>query len=324
MNWLEHTRIAHLNPREVDLQDSTYCVPCFASLEPLIRSIEQLGIVNAPVVQERSEALPVPVLGRRRLAAAVELGMSRVEVNIIPADMSAAEGFALAFWDNLGHRNLDTAAAAIVVRRLLKLFPRESVASRFLPALGIPAHGPRIERLNSVGGLETPILQALASGRIQEKTAWILSKVEPVERLELVRLTGGLGLNGNKTHEVIAALFDLSVYRKEPIRKLLDQDSARSILSDHELPIAERATRFRELVRSWKYPDLVIREKEFRNQLENLWVSSRVSVHPAPNFESPQCTIEIRCESPEQAATTVARLRDDSMSKREDAAVGNT
>jgi ParB-like chromosome segregation protein Spo0J len=310
VNWLEHTRNCSLNPQEIDLQDSTYCIPCFSSVEPLVRSVEKLGIVNAPVVQERSGAILTPVLGRRRLLAAVQLGMPQVEVRKISADMPEQDGFALAFWDNLGHRILDAAATALVVKRLLTLFPRQQVASRFLPALGVPAHGPRIERLTAVGGLEMRVLEALASGGLQEKTAWVLSRIQATERLDLLKLTESLGLNANKKHEVIAGLFDISVHRNEPICTLLDRNEARSILSDHDIPVPERAARFRELVRSWKFPERVRRERDFRTQMDSVCASSRVSVCAVPGFESPQCTIEIRCDSPEHAVKTLSCLRD--------------
>jgi ParB-like chromosome segregation protein Spo0J len=192
LKWLANTRTAVLDPHEIDLRDRSYFIPCFADPAPLVKSIDRVGILNPPLLQELPGGTIIPVLGRRRLQAAVHLGISRTEVKIVSDRIPEAEGFAVALWDNLGHRSFDIASTAIVVRRLLDLFPREVVADGFLPFLGVPARGPRLERLRAIGGLEEPVLQSLALGRIQEKSAFILTALSQEEQLSLLELTDGL------------------------------------------------------------------------------------------------------------------------------------
>ena len=78
-----------------------------------------------------------------------------------------------------------------MVRRLLDLIPREVVADDFLPLLGVPARGPRLERLRAVGGLVHPVLQALSLGRIQEKTAFALSALSSEDQVTLLTIGHG-------------------------------------------------------------------------------------------------------------------------------------
>ncbi len=120
------------------LEDQTYLVPCYCDLSALVRSIEKVGVLNDPLVQERADGRVVPVAGRRRLQAAVALGWERVNVKMLPDEMSIADGFALAFWDNAPHRTFDTACTAVVVRRLLELFPREVAARNFCRLWELP------------------------------------------------------------------------------------------------------------------------------------------------------------------------------------------
>ena len=174
MKWLANTRTTLFDPQEIDLRDRTYYIPCFADPAPLVKSLDSVGILNPPLLQELPGGRMIPVLGRRRLQAAVQLGISQTEVKIVSDRIPEAEGFAVALWDNFGHRTFDIASTAVVVRRLLDLLPRDVVADGFLPLLGVPARGPRLERLRAIGGLEEPVLQSLALGRIQEKTAFIL------------------------------------------------------------------------------------------------------------------------------------------------------
>lgn len=308
MKWLANTRTALLDPQEIDLRDRTYFIPCFADPAPLVKSIDSVGILNAPLLQELPGGRVITVLGRRRLQAAVHLGISRTEVKIVSDRIPEAEGFAVALWDNLGHRSFDIASTAVAVRRLLDLVPRDVVANDFLPFLGVPARGPRLERLRAIGGLEEPVLQSVAQGRIQEKTAFILTTLSREEQRALLELTDALGLNANKGAEVIGHLVDLSVFHGKPILTFLHEEEARSIVNDEDTPRPERAARFRRLIRSWKFPELVNSEQEFQEWLRGLPQSEGIFVHPAPGFESRECTVEIRAESREEVERILTKL----------------
>lgn len=303
-----NTGTTFVDPHEIDVLDRTYYIPCFADLTPLAKSIENVGILNPPLLQEQAAGRMVPVLGRRRLQAALQLGISRTEVNIVSDRMSQTEGFVLALWDNLGHRAFDTACTAVVVRRLLDLVPREVVANDFLPLLGVPARGPRLERLRAIGGLDDLVLQALSSGRIQEKTALILSALSSEEQAALLELTEALGMNANRRAEVIGNLYDLSVLHGRPVREFLHEKEALSVIHEEDISVPQRAERFRRLVRSWKFPEIVHSEQEFEAWLRGVPKSDRIVVRPAPGFESRECTVEIRTESREEAERILKSL----------------
>ncbi len=309
MNWLNLTKPTIVDPHTVDLEDNTYLVPCYCDLSALVKSVEKVGLLNSPLVQELADGRMVPVAGRRRLQAAVALGLEEVNARVLPGKMPVEDGFALALWDNIPHRTFDPACMAVVVRRLFELFPREVAAREFLPVLGIPLKGPRLERLRAIGGLEHTVLEALSQGRIHEKTAAILCEVEPETRLELMELMEELRLNANKAAEIISWLFDLSVLEGRPIAELLAGEDARNILSDGDPPVQERAERFRGLIRRWKFPELVNREAEFKEWASHLPPSGRVSVKPTSAFEDPACILEIRAASKNEAQRILRYLK---------------
>lgn len=308
MNWLNHTRSIRLDPRDVDLGDRTYHIPCFEDLGRLTDSIRQAGILNAPVLQERTGRRMISVLGRRRLLAAEAIGLSHVTAKAVPEAMPESEGFLLAFWDNLGHRSFDPAVTAVTVKRLLELFPREIVARRFLPLLGITLRGPRLERLRIIGGLEEPVLPALASAQISEKTANVLADLNPDDRRALLQLSKDLALNSNKAAEIIERLADLSVLHGKSVMNLLESSQAKAILENRGLPVPQRAMRFREMLRTWKFPELVRKEEQFNDWMDKMPHWNKVSVRPTPGFEDEKLTIQIKVESREQAERILARL----------------
>ncbi len=125
----------------------------------------------------------------------------------------------------------------------LEIFPKEEVAVEFLKPLEIPPRGPRLERLRLIGGLEEPVLQALASGRISEKSAAVLVYLGPEDRRAVLDLCDLLKLNTNKTAEVISALWDLSVLHGRSVREWLSDEQVTSVVDSPDMPVPERAER---------------------------------------------------------------------------------
>jgi ParB/RepB/Spo0J family partition protein len=278
-------------------------------MQPLVQSIRTAGIINPPVVQERPDHRFRVVLGRRRLKAASQAGMDPVRVMALAPEVPECEAYALAFWDNVGQRALDKAATAYVVMRLLQLFPKDVAAREFFPALGVPAMGPKIDRLQVIGSLEDNVLERLALGRINEKTAALLALIKPEDRKRLVNLAQDLGLNVNKTEEVLGELFDLSVHSSREIAALLEAEEVRRILENHELPVPEKAVQFRALLHKWKFPEMAERESEFHQRLGRLADRSGVSIRPTPSFEDERCSIQVDVDSWEKAEKLLALIK---------------
>ncbi len=302
-----------MNPNAVDLDDLTYLIPHFSDISALRQSIGRVGLVNAPVVQTSARGGMIPVMGRRRMQCLRELGKSEVPVKVLPEDMPIADGFTLAFWDNAAHRNFDPAARAYIVKRLLELNSRETVASDFLYVLGVAPKGPRLDLLKRIGSMEFSVLKALADARINEKTAALLCDLDSRDRIRVLELMESLRLNTNKIYEVISWLVDLSIVNEKSIDELLAREEVACLLAG-DSPLPERADRFRNLVRSWKFPELTLREQEFHAWARNI-AQPGISVRPAPMFENPECVVEVRVHSLNQAESVIDALKRKEKSK---------
>ena len=70
---LENIKIIKINPEQIDLNNRDFYIPSFESLALLTVSIQNVGILNPPLVKQTSNGLFVPVLGRRRIEALKDL-----------------------------------------------------------------------------------------------------------------------------------------------------------------------------------------------------------------------------------------------------------
>ncbi len=308
MTWLDHIRWTDLEPAHMDLEDRTYYIPCRSDLQGLVRSIRQVGILSPPLLQERSPGRFIPVIGRRRLMAARSLEFTRVHAGVLPETVLEQEGFALAFWDNIATRPFDVGATAVVVRRLLDLFPRITVADLFLPSLGVQPEGPRLERLRAIGGLEEPILAVLSAGKLLEKSAALMALLKPEERLGLLDFTESLGLNANKRAEVIERLFDLSVLHGKGVLEWITDERISAVTGNHELSVPERAAKVREIIKAWKFPELVRSEQAFGSWLARLPQPDGVVVRPSTRFEAERCKMELSGLSREEVERIIRMI----------------
>jgi ParB-like chromosome segregation protein Spo0J len=301
MNLLKNMRTAWINPAQVNFQNLTFSVPSFDVLEPLKASVEQVGILNPPVVKSDENTVFIPILGRRRLQVAATLKFESVEVRIADSSLNNEDGYLMAFWDNLARIKQNPAVKANAIKRLLELFPRETIAKNILPFIETPARGPKLERLRKIGGLENDILEAMSNGRIQEKSAILFAELPPNDRQSLFKVVCNLGLNSNKAFEIISGLFDLSIFWKKPITDLLSDSDAVRILDDPVLSAQEKASEFRDLLKSWKYPYVHEKQMGFEGWAREINPADYIRLRPAQSFEDDSVSIEIRLDSRTEA-----------------------
>lgn len=306
---LNGMRIVTVGPDDADLGDSTYRIPFYGDSGPMRESVRRFGIVNAPVIRQCPDGSWIAVLGRRRLEVAFAVGIDSCEAKALPEEITESEAFALAVWDNLSHRTLDRAAIAVVVRRLLDLFPIGRVAEEFLPALGVPSRGPGIERLRRIGGLPDFILERLASGRLLEKTAALMADLSEDDRNALLLVTDDLALNANKAAEVAESLTDLAVIVNRTIRELLADREWVAILDDPDCGVPEKAERFRMLLRRRKFPEFSAREEEFAEWAAVVREETGAIVRPTRSFEDEGVIVEIATASRREAEALLSRLQ---------------
>jgi ParB-like chromosome segregation protein Spo0J len=301
-------KVEKINPAEVDLEDRSFFFPYFGGKESLRESIRRVGVLSDPVALRTPGGGLIPALGRRRLEAARDVGLETVRCMVADANVPHALVYEWAFWDNLPIRNWEPALRCFVVARLLEFFDPIETADRFLPWLHVQASGPGLERMKAVGSLDLRSLGALASGRIPERTAVILARLEEAERRTILSIIDSLQLNVNRAAEFVERVYDLSVLNGNTVGHWLAREEIRSLVKDAVQPVRQRAQDLRELLEAWKFPERVRRRSDFNAWLNNVSAPTRATVRPAQEDEDESCVITIRARDREEAAMILAAL----------------
>ncbi len=308
MSWRQDTRTLLIDPGEIDLSDRAYYLPCYEDIDDLVESVRQVGFLSQPVVRKNDDGTFIPVLGRRRLYAAVKANLRQADMLEIAPDVGQQTLIDLMFWDNLARIRNNLVCTAVMTRKLTEVFEIGLVAEKYLPWIVVPRKGPRIERLKLLASLDERFLRALWHGKIIEKTAALLAGLTHEERSGMLDFIEYFGWNANKASEILQSIHDISVLEGRSVLATISEASAMLEKQRQDSDIVEKAIRMRTLIRAWKARDLVREEISFEKWLETIVLLPNVQLRHAQSFESQSIILEIKACSKDQAAKLIEKL----------------
>lgn len=308
MSWRQNTRTMTIDPGEIDFSDKTYYLPCYEDIDGLVESVREVGLLNSPLVKKNGQGRLIVVLGRRRLRASVRAQMRELQVLEIDSRVAEETLINLVFWDNLFRIRNNLVSTAVMTSRLLKVFELGIVAERYLPWMGAPSRGPKIERLKSIANLDERSLKALWSGKISEKTATLLTRLTVDERSIMLEFINYFGWNSNKAAEVLQSVYDVSILAGESTSETISKATELTEKQYSGADIIQKANVIRNLIRAWKSTDLAEEEVSFDQWLETLKLPKHIQIRHAQSFESQVLTIETRANSRKDAEQVIEQL----------------
>lgn len=307
--FLPNTRIEVIETTSVNFSDTRFVIPNYEKLDNLISSIRTVGIINDPFVLEDTGSGYVSVLGYRRLLAAGELEMEKITVRIVDQSASEQDCYEASFWDNIGHRLLDPSSKAQTLARLMELFPRMDVIQRFLPFLGVPAQGPKIERALRIGALCGEALSNLALGRIHERTAFTMSFRSKHEQQTLMKLINKFGLNLNNASQVIEDIIDIATVKGVEIDKVIGELNINELETTQAGQVYD-GKKLKNAVKRLKDPGFELTREENEAWVKTLNVPKFVRITPANSFEDKSFQIAVSLESMEDLELCLKAIKE--------------
>jgi ParB-like chromosome segregation protein Spo0J len=283
-------------------------------LERLVASLREVGLLNPPWLRSRSGGPGLQVVtGARRLQAAARLGWPEITARLVPEATPDFFCLLVHLFDNAFSRGFNLKEQAGLAVQLLKHCDRETVASRYLPYLGLPPSAAHLGRLVKLAGLEAPWQELAAEGRLALTAGARLAEWDLQDRLAAWPFFKGLRLSQSKQEEFLdqvgllarrEGLAPAGVLAREELRRALDEPDR----TPQERTAAVRLTLYR-----WVYPRLSAAQAAFESALARLgWKRpSRLRLHPPTAFEGPDYHLEINFrDAPElrQLLTEITHL----------------
>jgi hypothetical protein len=283
-----------VNLKDFDEDPGPYCMSFGFDLKPLIRSIEESSLINAPLITRDSGGKIDVVAGYRRIMALKSLQRKKVPCkDLSDSGLSTLQLLLLNLYDNLATREFNEVEQGMILKRLIPHLSRKKIVEHCLPLLNLPSHEPTLDSFLNLEKMEPHIKASLAAKRISFQTVKTLMEVDPDSRSAMFGWISKIRLNSNQQTQFIEYARDISIKEEKKVTELLGEKSFSSIMENGELNNPQKAKGVLDLLRSRRFPFLSRSEKVFQRKVSSLPLPEGVKVHHPPYFEGPDYRLEI-------------------------------
>ncbi len=281
----------------VDIDDSPgpFCMSFGFELEPLIQSIQNVGMVNPPLLIQKKSGTYTIIAGYRRIRALKFLDIKKTPCRILSESrVSELECFRLNLHDNLATRVFNEVEKGMVLSRLTSLVSQDQILNRYMPLLGLPSHSEKFFfYLRLEKELEKEIKIHLAQGRMSLQVARLLLEIGRGDRNRVFELISALNLNINYQKQLIDYIIDISNIKRIPVSTFLAENFFSDILQKEGFNKPQKVKALFHSLRVLRFPTLVRAEENFSKNVTRLGLTKGVKVSAPPYFESPHFRLEI-------------------------------
>ncbi|MEE4352111.1 MAG: ParB N-terminal domain-containing protein [Desulfatiglans sp.] len=281
--------------RHIHTEPGPFCMSFGFELQSLIFSIENVGLINPPLIVEKRPGEMDIVAGYRRIKALIQLKTTSIPCKILShSEFSPFDCLLVNFYDNLVSREFNDVEKGMLLNRLQEHISKTMILEQFMPLLGLPCHRPTLDLFMRVENeLNAEIKEYLAHGGLSLKTARLLLEVEEDSRSTVFHLISSLKLTMNQQLQLVDYLIDISHTTGKPIPLLLDDIQLNRIIAEGDTNKPQTAKAVFELLRHTRYPRLSNAEKDFKRVISRMRLPKGVHVKAPPFFETPQYRLEV-------------------------------
>ena len=312
VNKIQSARPEEFAIEEIDFGRGPYCMSFGFDLERYVRSIGSVGLINSPTVIQAGTGKVTPVTGYRRLLALRVLKQPSVFCRDLSSfKFSTLELFLLNLEENLATRRFNDVEKGMILNRLIKFFPVDTIVDVYMPLLGLASRKSEfVFYTNLENELNDQIKGLLVNKSISIQTARMLMSIEKISRECLGKLMADLKLNINKQRQLLEYLVDLSKIKDMNICNILDEKETRDLIASRNLNNPQKADALFRLFKSIRFPLLDSAEKKFSKRISRLNLPKTVRINHSPFFESSNYAMEILFRDGSELVKRIEELKD--------------
>lgn len=305
-------KLAKVSLAEIDLCDPYYQISYGTVPATLRDSLRAVGVINPPTLQRKHDGRWRIVAGFRRCAFCQEQGAKMITAWCVEDTVPELSLFIWAVCDNLGARQLNSVERATVLAKLHAQFcvPKEELAGRFMPMLGLNGSFELLVRYQSLAALEEPMRQWLAEERLSQEAALRLVEMAPEDARALFAVIVVLRLGKNYQRELLRLAEDVARREGLNIRDLVAHPELQAVLQDERLSPAHKAEQVLGWLRERRFPRLALARRRYTELVRQLCLPANVRLSPPPYFEGAEWQCQLHFSSHEELRQMAERLQE--------------
>jgi hypothetical protein len=304
----EYSNLVQIDIKEISLEPGPFSMSFGFDLDPLISSMEKIGILNPPLIIRGKSV--VVVTGYRRILAAEKLGWENVWcIDITGAGYTEFELLLLNLHDNLTTREFNNIEKSMILVRLLRYLSIDDVRRDYSKILKINKPSD-MEILIKADEFDPLIKESIAEGVINLGIATRVNTIDNTSKNLLINLFHKLRLSINYQTQLLDNLFDISHTKQISISDLLNTDEIRGFLEINNLNNPQQSKRLIDVLRCMRYPIITQAERTFSNIVSKISLPKGVKIIHPPSFESPGFIAEISFQNGKELISKIKDMAD--------------
>lgn len=265
----------------------------------LCLSIQTLGILHPPILKKLAPDRYQPLCGRYRLRA---LDTCSPQVNSIMAlvlnqHTSSTQLLQYLLEDQLLTGTLSPMEKAYFFSFSLKHIGTRSTVESFLPILGDKLQSHLIEKSLLLLDLEAELQYSVHVGKIQEKLAFDLLRLDSLDRLTLHTLFQELELGGGKQKRLLTLSKDLAFRQGKTITNLLMEPDFIAVLDHSEMNRPQKAATLLSVLQIKSFPQSSSAEENFKKSVNRMNLPPSCTISHSQEFERDDVSVTLRFKS---------------------------
>jgi hypothetical protein len=288
-----------------------YCMSFGFDLDPLIKSIENIGLLNSPLVVKTDNGKFDVVVGFRRILALKSLDWEGVPCrDLSDSGLSSLELFLTSFHDNLPIRRFNDVEKGMILRGLTARTSVKEILEVYMHLLHLPARESTLDVYLRMADLDETITTSFATGRLSFPTIKALLDMDVDSRFETYQWINNLNLNFNQQLQFIEYTLDISIKEQKMIPEVIREKQFVSVMEDKKLNTPQKAKRVLGHLKSRRFPLLTRSENAFQKKISGLGLPEGVTVSYPPFFEGSGYRLQISFKNGETLREKIEILSD--------------
>lgn len=298
---------------QIDLGDHFFLITYPLNSEPLISSIERVGLLQPVFLRELPSGKYQIVHGFRRVLACRDLHFEAVEAWVYNLEnLGDLEGFRISLLDNLAIRRLNLIEKATVLYKLFHQFGLEKqvVIRDYMPLLNLEPSSEVLGGYLQLYQLEGEVQNYLVAEEIPLKLALELLRFSPEDQRQLVRLASSLKLTLNTFKELISLIEEIMGREDITLENLLDELDIPGILASSILPVPQKTEKVRKILKQRRYPLLTSLEDQLQEKLKQLRLPKEVLITLPPFLEGDRLKVTFQFRNIKELEKILMKLQE--------------
>ena len=298
---------AILELHQIDENDITYRITTETHIEDLAASIEDIGLLNAPILERRDDHFII-LSGFRRVVACNLLNIDQIRTRIVSSETPQLDRVKIAISENSFQRTLNLIETSRALNLLAGFLEDKVRIQATASKLALPENPKMIDNIMQLSFLPDSIQQAVLSETIGLPVALHLGKMEePVVEI-LVDIFEKLRFSLNKQREIILLSEEISHREDISLLDFLKNPLIDTIMNNKDMDRSQQGRELRRYLKQRRYPELSHAEAVFEKEKKALKLENQIRLHPPLHFEGETYTFQFQFSTLKEYQNRLATL----------------